>query len=50
VGKIEGDMVYLISDNKNVEKVYTGTSIVIMVPLNTWVHKSDIIGVVKEVM
>ncbi len=50
VGKIKGDMVYLISDNKNVEKVYTGTSIVIMVPLNTWVHKSDIIGVVKEVM
>ncbi|MDI9624753.1 MAG: S24/S26 family peptidase [Methanothermobacter sp.] len=50
VGKIEGDMVYLISDNKNVERVYTGTSIVIMVPLNTWVHRSDIIGVVKEVM
>jgi len=49
-GKIEGDMIYLISDNKNVEKVYTGTSIVIMVPLNTWVHRSDIIGVVKEVM
>ncbi|MDD3454288.1 MAG: S24 family peptidase, partial [Methanobacteriales archaeon] len=50
VGKIEGDKVYLISDNKNVEKVYTGTTMVIRVPLNTWVHRSDIIGVVKEVM
>lgn len=50
VGKIEGNMVYLISDNKNVEEIYTGTSILIMVPLNTWVHRSDIIGVVKEVM
>jgi len=50
VGKIEGDRVYLISDNKNIEQIYTGTSIVTLVPLNTWLPRSAIIGVVKEIM
>ena len=50
VGKIEGDSVYLISDNKNIEQIYTGTSIVTLVPLNTWLPRSAIIGVVKEIM
>ncbi|BAW31545.1 MAG TPA: S24/S26 family peptidase [Methanothermobacter sp.] len=49
VGKIEGDRVYLMSDNKNIEQVYTGTSIVTLVPLNTWLPKSAVIGVVKEI-
>jgi len=50
VGKIEGDMVYLMSDNKKTEQVYTGTSILILTPLNTWLPKSSVIGVVKEIM
>ncbi len=50
VGKIEGNRVYLVSDNKNVEEIYTGTSIITLTPLNTWLPKSAIIGVVKEII
>ncbi|MGB9838450.1 S24/S26 family peptidase [Methanothermobacter sp.] len=48
VGKIEPSRVYLMSDNKRVERIYTQTSVIIRTPLNTWVPRSAIVGVVKE--
>jgi len=48
VGKIEPDRVYLMSDNKKVERIYTPTSVIVRTPLNTWVPRSAIVGVVKE--
>lgn len=48
VGKIEPSRVYLMSDNKRVERIYTPTSVIVRTPLNTWVPRSDIVGVVKE--
>ncbi|MDI9617476.1 S24 family peptidase [Methanothermobacter sp.] len=48
VGKIEPTRVYLMSDNKKVERIYTPTSVIVRTPLNTWVPRSAIVGVVKE--
>ena len=48
VGKIEPNRVYLMSDNKNVETIYQGNYIITKTPLNTWVPRDYIIGVVKE--
>lgn len=48
VGKIEGSKVYLMSDNKKVERTYTATSVIVRTPLNTWVPRSAIVGVVKK--
>ncbi len=57
VGKINGNQVYLQSDNKKVEIVQSQVSyangmkkIVTTkkTPLNTWLPKSNVIGVVKE--
>lgn len=48
VGKIEGSRVYLMSDNKKVERIYTPTSVIVRTPLNTWVPRSAIVGVVKK--
>lgn len=48
VGKIETNRVYLMSDNKNVETIYEGNYIITKTPLNTWVPRDYIIGVVKE--
>ena len=48
VGKIEANRVYLMSDNKNVETIYEGNYIITKTPLNTWVPRDYIIGVVKE--
>ena len=48
IGKIESDRVYLMSDNKKVERIYTPTSVIVRTPLNTWVPRSAIVGVVKE--
>lgn len=48
VGKIEPDRVYLMSDNKKVERIYTPTSVIVRTPLNTWVPRSAIVGVVKK--
>lgn len=48
VGKIEPNRVFLMSDNKNVETIYQGDYIVTKTPLNTWVPRDYIIGVVKE--
>lgn len=48
VGKIEPERVYLMSDNKKVERIYTPTSVIVRTPLNTWVPRSAIVGVVKE--
>ncbi len=57
VGKINGDQVYLESDNKKVEIVQSNVRYVNgmkqvvttkKTPLNTWLPKSYVIGVVKE--
>ncbi|HOI39496.1 MAG TPA: S24/S26 family peptidase [Methanobacterium sp.] len=57
VGKINGNQVYLESDNKKVEIVQSqvryvnGMKQIITTkktPLNTWLPKSNVIGVVKE--
>lgn len=48
VGKIEPTRVYLMSDNKKVERIYTPTSVIVRTPLNTWVPRSAIVGVVKK--
>lgn len=57
VGKINGDQVYLMSDNKKVEVVTTEKQLsngaveidtITKTPLNTWVSKDSVIGVVKE--
>lgn len=57
VGKINGDQVYLMSDNKNVEVTTTQKQLsngvveidtVTKTPLNTWVSKDNVIGVVKD--
>lgn len=53
VGKIEENRVYLMSDNKNVEvsTVQLGNGMVetvTKIPLNTWVPRKNIIGVVKD--
>ena len=48
VGKIEPNRVYLMSDNKNVETIYEGNYIITKTPLNTWVPRSYIVGVVKD--
>ncbi|MCK9151728.1 S24/S26 family peptidase [Methanobacterium alcaliphilum] len=48
VGKIQGDKVYLISDNKEVKTTYEGNYIITETPLNTWVPKSYIVGVVED--
>jgi len=51
LSKIEGDRVYLTSDNKNVETttIYHSTyyEVITKTPLNTWLPKDSIIGVVK---
>ena len=53
---IEGNQVYLTSDNKNVEIVKTKTTLpngavetvtVQKTPLNTWISTENVIGVVK---
>lgn len=48
VGKIETNRVYLMSDNKNVETIYEGNYIITKTPLNTWVPRSYVVGVVKD--
>lgn len=48
VGKIETNRVYLMSDNKDVETIYEGNYIITKTPLNTWVPRSYIVGVVKD--
>ncbi|MCG2828556.1 S24/S26 family peptidase [Methanothermobacter sp. K4] len=48
VGKIEPTRVYLMSDNRRVERIYTPTSVIVRTPLNTWVPRSAIVGVVKK--
>ena len=57
VGKINGDQVYLESDNKKVEIIQNHVSYengmkkivtIQKTPLNTWVPRSNIIGVVKN--
>lgn len=48
VGKIQGDKVYLMSDNKEVKTTYQGNYVITETPLNTWVPKSYIIGVVEK--
>ena len=48
VSIIEEDRVYLISDNKEVEVTYTATSVITRTPLNTWVPRGEISGVVKS--
>ncbi|MDI6644525.1 MAG: S24 family peptidase [Methanobacteriaceae archaeon] len=51
LSKIEGDRVYLTSDNKNVETttIYHATyyEVITKTPLNTWLPKDSVIGVVK---
>jgi signal peptidase I len=53
---IEGNQVYLTSDNKNIEITNTQTTLpngsvetvtVEKTPLNTWIQKTNVIGVVK---
>ncbi len=48
VGKIENNRVYLMSDNKEVETIYEGNYIVTKTPLNTWVPRNYVIGIVKD--
>ncbi|MDD3754635.1 MAG: S24/S26 family peptidase [Methanobacterium sp.] len=57
VGKIDGDQVYLESDNKKVEIIQSQVSFengmkkvvtIQKTPLNTWVPRSNVIGVVKD--
>ncbi|MGC9516895.1 MAG: S24/S26 family peptidase [Methanomicrobiales archaeon] len=52
LSKIEGDRVYLTSDNKNVETttIYHATyyEVITKTPLNTWLPKENVIGVVKQ--
>lgn len=48
VGKIETNRVYLMSDNKNVETIYEGNYIITKTPLNTWIPRNYIVGVVKD--
>lgn len=48
VGKIETNRVYLMSDNKNVETIYEGNYVITKTPLNTWVPRDYVIGVVKD--
>jgi signal peptidase I len=53
VGKIEGDRVYLMSDNKHVETSTVRLSngmveTITKTPLNTWLPKKNVIGVVKD--
>jgi signal peptidase I len=57
VGKINGNQVYLMSDNKNVEVTTTQKQLangmteidtVTKTPLNTWVPKDNVIGVVTN--
>lgn len=50
VGKIEGDMVYLVSDNKSVKKIYLPNEVITETPLNTWLPRSNVIGVVKQTL
>ncbi len=47
VGKIENNRVYLMSDNKEVETIYEGNYIVTKTPLNTWVPRNYVIGIVN---
>ena len=57
VGKIDGDQVYLESDNKKVEIIQSQVSFengmkkivtIQKTPLNTWVPRNNVIGVVKD--
>ncbi|MDP1553421.1 MAG: S24/S26 family peptidase, partial [Methanobacteriaceae archaeon] len=48
VGKIENSRVYLMSDNKEVETVYETNYILTKTPLNTWVPRNYVIGIVKD--
>jgi hypothetical protein len=48
VGKIENNRVYLMSDNKEVETIYEGNYIITKTPLNTWVPRNYVIGIVKD--
>ncbi len=49
VGKIEGNQVYLMADNKHVTTKQLGNGMVeIDTPLSTWVPKDNVIGVVKQ--
>lgn len=57
VGKINGDQVYLESDNKKVEIIQSQVSFengmkkvvtIQKTPLNTWVPRNNVIGVVKD--
>jgi len=57
VGKINGNQVYLMSDNKNVEVTTTKKQLangvteidtVTKTPLNTWVPKNNVIGIVTN--
>lgn len=57
LGQINGDQVYLMSDNKNVEVYTTKTQLpngmveidtIKKTPLNTWLPKNNVIGVVKD--
>ena len=48
VGKIENNRVYLMSDNKEVETIYEGNYIITKTPLNTWVPRNYVIGIVED--
>jgi hypothetical protein len=48
VGKIESNRIYLMSDNKEVETIYEGNYIITKTPLNTWVPRNYVIGIVKD--
>lgn len=48
VGIIERDRVFLVSDNTEVEVISTPTSVITKAPLNAWVPREDVIGVVME--
>lgn len=48
VGKINGDQVYLMADNKHVTTKELGSGMVeIDTPLSTWIPRENVIGVVK---
>lgn len=47
VGAINGSQVYLMSDKKNIETVTQGGVTYNLIPINTCVNQSDIVGIVR---
>lgn len=48
VSVIEAEQVFLVSDNKGVEVIVTPNSTITKTPLNTWIPRQDVIGVVMN--